>query len=154
MDKVILHNQFPANCSHARKLVCDINKYCGFGCQMHHVLHCLANAVALNRTMILKVTAMYGEGSAVRNESHTCPDLPHTYLLLPHQTRPWRYLPGEIAWEDVFMTTGKCSLSDQEAILLQMPTIKRRVQSSRFPQSHGKPHIFTLSQQWQWRVLP
>lgn len=47
--------QHPANCTRARKLLCDLNKGCGFGCEMHHVAHCLATAIALNRTMILKV---------------------------------------------------------------------------------------------------
>ncbi|KAG7258567.1 hypothetical protein CRUP_037430 [Coryphaenoides rupestris] len=26
----------PADCSKARKLVCNINKGCGYGCQLHH----------------------------------------------------------------------------------------------------------------------
>lgn len=52
-----LHDlQHPANCTTARKLLCDLNKACGFGCQVHHVVHCLANAIALNRTMVLKVS--------------------------------------------------------------------------------------------------
>ena len=47
--------QHPPDCTSARKLVCDLNSNCGFGCQMHHAVHCLAHAVALNRTLILKV---------------------------------------------------------------------------------------------------
>lgn len=50
--------QFPEDCNGTRKLVCDLNKECGFGCQVHHVVHCFANAVALNRTMLLKVSRM------------------------------------------------------------------------------------------------
>jgi hypothetical protein len=50
--------QFPEDCNGAKKLVCDLNKECGFGCQVHHVVHCFANAVALNRTMLLKVSRM------------------------------------------------------------------------------------------------
>jgi hypothetical protein len=53
--KVINALQHPADCPSARKLVCDLNKACGFACQIHHVVHCLTHAVALNRTMVLKV---------------------------------------------------------------------------------------------------
>lgn len=52
----ILRLQFPADCATARLLTCQLNKVCGFGCQIHHVAHCLANAVALNRTMVLNVS--------------------------------------------------------------------------------------------------
>lgn len=55
MFKAINALQHPADCSSARKLVCDLNKGCGFGCQIHHAVHCLTHAVALNRTMVLKV---------------------------------------------------------------------------------------------------
>uniref|UniRef100_A0A383W6Q5 GT23 domain-containing protein n=1 Tax=Tetradesmus obliquus TaxID=3088 RepID=A0A383W6Q5_TETOB len=49
-----LHDlQHPPDCSTARKLLCNLNKNCGFGCQIHHVVHCFAQAVALNRTMVL-----------------------------------------------------------------------------------------------------
>jgi hypothetical protein len=52
----MLHDlQHPANCSAARKLYCDLNKGCGFGCQLHHVVHCMTHAVALNRTLIMQV---------------------------------------------------------------------------------------------------
>lgn len=52
--------QHPSNCSAARKLVCNFNKGCGFGCELHHVVHCLAHAIALNRTMVLKVRTQLG----------------------------------------------------------------------------------------------
>ncbi|KAF6264821.1 hypothetical protein COO60DRAFT_22761 [Scenedesmus sp. NREL 46B-D3] len=47
--------QHPANCSSVRKLHCNFNKGCGFGCELHHVVHCFATAVALNRTMLVHV---------------------------------------------------------------------------------------------------
>jgi glycoprotein 6-alpha-L-fucosyltransferase len=30
--------QNPSNCEDTKKLVCDLTKGCGFGCQMHHIL--------------------------------------------------------------------------------------------------------------------
>ncbi|GAQ88661.1 alpha 1,6-fucosyltransferase [Klebsormidium nitens] len=56
LERVLNELQFPEDCESARKLVCELDKGCGFGCQVHHVVHCFANAVALNRTMLLKVT--------------------------------------------------------------------------------------------------
>jgi hypothetical protein len=47
--------QHPPDCASARKLVCVLNKACGFGCQVHHLVHCLTHAVALNRTLIVQV---------------------------------------------------------------------------------------------------
>jgi glycoprotein 6-alpha-L-fucosyltransferase len=46
--------QNPPNCSDARKLVCDLNKWCGYGCEMHHVVYCFLVAYGTERTLILK----------------------------------------------------------------------------------------------------
>ncbi len=54
MNDQILSLQNPADCSKAKKIVCDLNKACGFGCQMHHVMYCFITSFFLNRTMILE----------------------------------------------------------------------------------------------------
>nr|CAD7397037.1 unnamed protein product [Timema cristinae] len=46
--------QNPADCSQARKLTCNLNKGCGYGCQLHHVVYCLMVAYGTQRTLILK----------------------------------------------------------------------------------------------------
>ncbi|CAB1343076.1 unnamed protein product [Coregonus sp. 'balchen'] len=46
------HN--PQDCSKARKLVCNINKGCGYGCQLHHVVYCFMIAYGTQRTLILE----------------------------------------------------------------------------------------------------
>ncbi|XP_059614550.1 alpha-(1,6)-fucosyltransferase [Phlebotomus argentipes] len=46
--------QNPADCSNARKIVCRLNKGCGYGCQLHHVVYCFIMAYATERTLILK----------------------------------------------------------------------------------------------------
>lgn len=46
--------QNPADCSTAKKLVCRLNKGCGYGCQVHHVVYCFIMAYATERTLILK----------------------------------------------------------------------------------------------------
>ncbi|XP_041468750.1 alpha-(1,6)-fucosyltransferase-like isoform X2 [Lytechinus variegatus] len=45
--------QNPKDCSKAKKLVCNLNKGCGYGCQVHHVAYCMIVAYATQRTLIL-----------------------------------------------------------------------------------------------------
>lgn len=45
--------QNPPDCKKAKKLVCDLNKACGYGCQIHHVMYCFIVAYFSDRTMIL-----------------------------------------------------------------------------------------------------
>ena len=49
-----LNSQNPKNCSTARKLFCSINKACGYGCQIHHVLYCFILAYGTQRTLVLQ----------------------------------------------------------------------------------------------------
>jgi len=46
--------QNPKNCKTARKLICDLTKPCGYGCQIHHIGYCFILAYAMQRTMILQ----------------------------------------------------------------------------------------------------
>nr|CAH7753493.1 unnamed protein product [Callosobruchus chinensis] len=46
--------QNPENCKTARKLVCSLNKGCGYGCQLHHAVYCFMVAYGTQRTLILK----------------------------------------------------------------------------------------------------
>jgi len=45
--------QNPQDCSVARKLVCNLNKGCGYGCQIHHAIYCFLVAYGTERTLIL-----------------------------------------------------------------------------------------------------
>ena len=45
--------QNPKNCNEARKIVCNLNKRCGFGCQVDHVVYCFIVAYATERILIL-----------------------------------------------------------------------------------------------------
>jgi glycoprotein 6-alpha-L-fucosyltransferase len=49
----IHHLQHPKDCSKARKLVCNLNKGCGYGCQIHHLVYCFIIAYGTERTLIL-----------------------------------------------------------------------------------------------------
>uniref|UniRef100_A0A646QIG9 Alpha-(1,6)-fucosyltransferase n=1 Tax=Hemiscolopendra marginata TaxID=943146 RepID=A0A646QIG9_9MYRI len=46
--------QNPEDCSKAKKVVCNLNKGCGYGCQIHHAVYCLIIAYGTSRTLILK----------------------------------------------------------------------------------------------------
>lgn len=45
--------QNPKDCKKARRLVCTLNKGCGYGCQIHHVIYCMIIAYSSNRTMVM-----------------------------------------------------------------------------------------------------
>ncbi|XP_033097158.1 alpha-(1,6)-fucosyltransferase-like isoform X2 [Anneissia japonica] len=46
--------QNPVDCDSAKKLVCNLNKGCGYGCQVHHVAYCLILAYGTQRTLVLE----------------------------------------------------------------------------------------------------
>lgn len=54
VQKRLTYLQNPSDCNSARKLVCKLNKGCGYGCQLHHVVYCFIMAYATERTLILK----------------------------------------------------------------------------------------------------
>ncbi|CAL8116618.1 unnamed protein product [Orchesella dallaii] len=51
--------QNPDNCAKAKKLVCTVDKICGFGCIVHHIAYCLITGYHTNRTVILKLKVLY-----------------------------------------------------------------------------------------------
>ncbi|CAF0725864.1 unnamed protein product [Didymodactylos carnosus] len=42
-----------SDCTQTKRLVCNINKGCGYGCEIHHAMHCFHIAYALGRPLIL-----------------------------------------------------------------------------------------------------
>jgi len=46
--------QNPKDCATAKKLICKLNKGCGYGCQIHHAMYCFIVAYGTERTLILK----------------------------------------------------------------------------------------------------
>lgn len=53
VQKRLHHLQNPPDCSKAKKLLCKINKGCGYGCQLHHIVYCFIMAYSTERTLIL-----------------------------------------------------------------------------------------------------
>ena len=53
MEKRLHYLQNPPDCASAKKLVCQVAKTCGFGCQIHHITYCFIMAYATKRTLII-----------------------------------------------------------------------------------------------------
>jgi glycoprotein 6-alpha-L-fucosyltransferase len=49
-----LQNPSGGECDTTRKLVCSLNKGCGFGCQIHHAVYCFITAYGTGRMLVLK----------------------------------------------------------------------------------------------------
>lgn len=68
--------QNPPDCAKAHKLVCNINKGCGYGCQLHHVVYCFMIAYGTERTLVLESHnwryAPNGWETVFRPLSNTC----------------------------------------------------------------------------------
>uniref|UniRef100_A0A8R1I0X9 Alpha-(1,6)-fucosyltransferase n=1 Tax=Caenorhabditis japonica TaxID=281687 RepID=A0A8R1I0X9_CAEJA len=54
IHKSIDHLQNPTSCADAKTLLCNLDKECGFGCQLHHVTYCAITAFATQRMLILR----------------------------------------------------------------------------------------------------
>ncbi|XP_069773480.1 alpha-(1,6)-fucosyltransferase isoform X2 [Narcine bancroftii] len=78
VQRRITYLQNPKDCSKAQKLVCNINKGCGYGCQLHHVVYCFMIAFGTRRTLILESQNWrYSSGgweSVFKPISETCTD--------------------------------------------------------------------------------
>lgn len=77
--------QNPANCKTAKKLVCDLNKACGYGCQIHHVMFCFIVSYFSDRTMILNSDGWryntQGYKAYFLSVSDTCEDTDGEHLV-------------------------------------------------------------------------
>ncbi|CDS40672.1 alpha 16 fucosyltransferase [Echinococcus multilocularis] len=72
--------QNPEDCNKVKHLVVDINKACGFGCQLHHAAHCFRLAIASGRVLhLINSTYSYSKSgfSSVFKPPTSCP-LPET----------------------------------------------------------------------------
>ncbi|KAL5009035.1 hypothetical protein ScPMuIL_014616 [Solemya velum] len=78
VQKRLRYLQNPQDCSKALKVVCNLHKGCGYGCQLHHVTYCLMVAYATGRTLILDSVgwryAKDGWETVFRPLSNTCTD--------------------------------------------------------------------------------
>ncbi|XP_015906014.1 alpha-(1,6)-fucosyltransferase [Parasteatoda tepidariorum] len=78
VQKRLHYLQNPKDCSSAKKLLCNLNKGCGYGCQIHHAVYCFIVAYGTKRTLILRSNnwryASKGWESVFLPISDTCKD--------------------------------------------------------------------------------
>ncbi|CAJ0589879.1 unnamed protein product [Cylicocyclus nassatus] len=53
IQEKIRRMQNPEDCRTAKALVCNLDKECGFGCQLHHVAYCFLTAFGSGRMLVL-----------------------------------------------------------------------------------------------------
>lgn len=54
VQRRLKHLQNPSDCNNAKKLICNLNKGCGYGCQLHHAVYCFMVAYGTERTLVIK----------------------------------------------------------------------------------------------------
>ncbi|XP_014289365.1 alpha-(1,6)-fucosyltransferase [Halyomorpha halys] len=78
VQRRLIHLQNPENCEKSKKLLCNLNKGCGYGCQLHHAVYCLLVAYGTQRTLILRSKGWRynraGWEQVFRPVSDTCTD--------------------------------------------------------------------------------
>lgn len=76
VQRRLAYLQNPENCQTAKKMLCNLGKGCGYGCQLHHVTYCLLMSYATKRTLILQSEgwryATKGWETVFQPLSHTC----------------------------------------------------------------------------------
>ena len=100
IQKRLYDIQNPKFCSSTKKLVCNLNIDCGFGCQIHHVVYCLIVAYGTRRMLLLDSQNWnYGEGAFEKMFeplSETC-QLPRKYAF-KQNSRNKESLNNAISW--------------------------------------------------------
>ncbi|CAG0899213.1 unnamed protein product [Cyprideis torosa] len=139
--------QNPNDCESARKLVCDLTKICGFGCQVHHLAYCLIVAYATNRTLILKSQGWRynrnGWHTVFQPLSRTCTD------VLPGGSRKWS-APDAHRFPVVQLPIIG-SLSPHPPYL---PNAIPKELSERLIRAHGDPAVWWVGQFASYLLRP
>ena len=143
VQKRIYALQNPSDCSSAKKLVCNINKLCGFGCQIHHVVYCFILAYGTERTLVLTSKDWrYNRGGfeqVFKPVSETC----SATRLENKQKQPWPW-DSDAQIVDVPIIEY---LNPKPAFL--PPAIPEDL-SDRIIRLHGDPVVWWISQLFKY----
>ncbi|CAK9293615.1 unnamed protein product [Gordionus sp. m RMFG-2023] len=151
VNQRIIEYQNPKNCTTARKLICDVDKSCGFGCQIHHVIYCLVVAFSSKRTLILKS----------ENWKYDSLGFEHEFLPLSAcssheegEDRPVEWRGDEIAQQDeprVIILPIIDIMSPQSQFLpLSIPSDLSQIVST----FHSRPHVWWVAQFASFVIRP
>uniref|UniRef100_A0A8D0H842 Alpha-(1,6)-fucosyltransferase n=1 Tax=Sphenodon punctatus TaxID=8508 RepID=A0A8D0H842_SPHPU len=148
VQRRITYLQNPKDCSKAKKLVCNINKGCGYGCQLHHVVYCFMIAYGTQRTLILESQnwryATGGWETVFRPVRETCTDRSGS------TTGHWS---GEANDKDVQVV----ELPIVDSLHPRPPYLPLAIQedlADRLIRVHGDPAVWWVSQFVKYLIRP
>lgn len=147
VQKRIREVQNPTDCSKAKKLVCNLSKGCGFGCQLHHITYCFMIAIGTGRTFILESNnwkyAPEGWESVFLPLSETC----NQY---EGRVSPWK---GELASFDEMVV----SLPIIDSLRNRPPYLPLNIPEELSPKLmmyHGNPAVWWIGQLQKYLMRP
>eukprot|EP00096_Caligus_rogercresseyi_P003003 TRINITY_DN1549_c0_g1_i1.p1 TRINITY_DN1549_c0_g1~~TRINITY_DN1549_c0_g1_i1.p1 ORF type:complete len:579 (+),score=159.11 TRINITY_DN1549_c0_g1_i1:458-2194(+) len=144
--------QNPSDCRNARKLSCNLNKGCGYGCQIHHVVYCFVSAIGSGRALILKSKGWRYNRSGFENVfkplSETCSRIPES-------------LPGEKPLSRSSWPGNEATIIVDIPIVDSVnprpkhlpPSIPKSI-SSRIIRLHGDPIVWWISEVLRYILRP
>ncbi|XP_023582066.1 alpha-(1,6)-fucosyltransferase isoform X3 [Trichechus manatus latirostris] len=151
VQRRITYLQNPVDCSKAKKLVCNINKGCGYGCQLHHVVYCFMIAYGTQRTLILESQnwryATGGWETVFRPVSETCTD--RSGISTGH----WSGTTGEVKDKNVQVV----ELPIVDSLHPRPPYLPLAIPedlADRLIRVHGDPAVWWVSQFVKYLIRP
>jgi len=149
-------------CDQVKRVTCNINKGCGYGCEIHHTMHCFHIAYALGRPMILFSDGWrYNPGGfdqVFKPPSDTC-NKTHTGLA-----SSWSKKTTEVnEYEFCFVFKGKFETDDVVDIPLIdnihprqdfMPMAVPEDIADRLIRLHGNPFVWFTGQLMKYLLRP
>ena len=152
VQKLITKLQNPSDCSKARKLVCNLNKGCGFGCQLHHVVYCTVVAIATERTLILN-----SKSWRYVSNSHTAKPLWETAFLPLSNTCLNDSGESRANWGPESETVQVLHLPVIDSLRSHpdyLPLAIPQKLSNRLVQLHGAPSVWFIGQILKYLLRP
>lgn len=146
MQKRLTALQNPEDCDSAKKLVCSLNKGCGYGCQVHHALYCFIVAYGTERMLVLKSKGWRYNKAGFEEVflplSESCPGMPN--------------LSGKKAWpgsaDTKIVEMGIIDSVNPRPKFLP-PSIPRDL-SDRIMRLHGDPIVWWIAQFLKYFLRP
>ncbi|VDN17242.1 unnamed protein product [Gongylonema pulchrum] len=137
--------QNPDDCQAVRILTCDLNKRCGFGCQLHHVAYCFIVAYGSNRTLVLTYD---GRSWNYASRGWNYAFLPiskcsFSQIFKPNEKQEDWTLSGDMRNSRILQLPVVDSLSDRPSYL---PLAIPQSISNELLKLHSNPPAFFLSQ--------
>lgn len=144
----IAHLQNPKDCAKAKRAICNLNKGCGYGCQLHHAVYCFVLAYGTRRTLILKSQGWrynrQGWEAVFQPLSETCTDRVDENALPPP---PW---PGTDDTPVIQLPIVDSLQPRPKYLPLAVP----KDLAPRLVKVHGNPSVWWIAQFVKYLLRP